>query len=181
MRGASSRFVEVQTREMLPARLTVGTVYCIAEEGVMLINHGNRTAQYPREVLDTVDGVLQVGNGGTGGSTKKAARDNLEAEWTGNKTQQVKKKTSETSDELYPTEKAVREAIEDAVFVYEHTQTTDAIAWFIDHNLDKKYVGALTINCDDEEIVGLEDWEASTENRLVIRFSAPLRGKAYVY
>ena len=180
MRGVASKFVEIQTRTMLPSRLSVGTIYCIMDEGVMMINHGNITAQYPREVLDTVDGVLQVGNGGTGGSTKEAARENLEAEWTGNKTKKVEK-ADLVSDDKYPTEKAVRTAIDEAVYVYEHKQEIAAKTWVIQHNAGEKYVLVLALNENNEEIVGLEDWDASDEKKLWIQFSEALKGKAYVY
>jgi hypothetical protein len=64
--------------------------------------------------------------------------------------------------------------------VYEHTQSTPAITWNIQHNLGKKYVDILLLNDNDEEIVGEEDWSASTENLLVIHFSEALSGKAYI-
>jgi hypothetical protein len=63
--------------------------------------------------------------------------------------------------------------------VYEHTQSTPANTWNIQHNLGKKYVDIRILDSTDEEIVGEEDWAASTDNLLVVHFSEPVSGKAY--
>ena len=64
--------------------------------------------------------------------------------------------------------------------VYEHAQTTPAATWNIQHNLGKKYVDVLILDGSDEEIVGEEDWAASSANLLVIHFSEALSGKAII-
>ena len=63
---------------------------------------------------------------------------------------------------------------------YEHAQTTLAATWNIQHNLGKKYVDSLILDESDQEVVGLEDWAASTVNLLVIHFSEALAGKAII-
>jgi hypothetical protein len=64
--------------------------------------------------------------------------------------------------------------------IYEHVQTIPAETWNIQHNLGKKFVNVLIVDQNDEEIIGSEDWGASTANLLVVKFSEPLSGKAYI-
>jgi hypothetical protein len=67
-----------------------------------------------------------------------------------------------------------------SAIVYEHTQTTPDTTWNIQHNLGKVFVDVLVIDDNGDEIVGFEDWAASTSNLLVIHFSQASSGKAYV-
>ncbi len=63
---------------------------------------------------------------------------------------------------------------------YTHTQTTPAAVWQIQHGLGFQPVTALTVDDTGEQIIGWIDATASTLNLLVIRFSEPLAGKAYI-
>ncbi len=63
---------------------------------------------------------------------------------------------------------------------YEHTQSALAAVWNIQHNLGSRTVVALTVDSTGEQITGQIDVPASTMNLLVIRFSEPITGKAYI-
>jgi hypothetical protein len=63
---------------------------------------------------------------------------------------------------------------------YTHVQSASAATWNIQHNLGKKFVEVILIDDNDEEIVGEEDWGNSTANLLVVNFSEPVSGSAYV-
>ena len=63
---------------------------------------------------------------------------------------------------------------------YTHNQTTPSERWDIQHNLNRQIVKVFTVDGDGKEIVGIRDTELSTMNLLVIRFSEPLVGTAYI-
>ncbi len=63
---------------------------------------------------------------------------------------------------------------------YEFTQATPAAVWMIQHNLDSQPVNALLVDDAGEQIIGQIDTQTSTNNLLVIRFSEPLAGKAFI-
>lgn len=63
---------------------------------------------------------------------------------------------------------------------YEHTQSTAATQWNVQHNFDQKYVNAIILDSNNERIVGYEDWNVSTNNLLVLRFSEAVSGKVIV-
>jgi len=63
--------------------------------------------------------------------------------------------------------------------VYIHTQAAPAAVWNIQHNLGEIPVSVLTLSSGGEQIIGEEDWAASTLNLMVVRFSQPLTGVAY--
>jgi hypothetical protein len=65
-------------------------------------------------------------------------------------------------------------------FSYTHTQSTAASVWNVQHNLGNPAVTAFVLDADGEQIVGQWDAQASTNNLLVLRFSEPLAGRAYV-
>jgi len=67
-----------------------------------------------------------------------------------------------------------------AVARYIHTQTVAADAWHIQHNLGVWPVCVFTENQSGEQIIGQIDTAISTHNLLVIRFSEPLSGAAYI-
>ena len=64
--------------------------------------------------------------------------------------------------------------------LYTHNQAEPADAWNIQHNLGGRPVTALTVDDTGEQIVGQVDALVTTSNLLVIRFSEPLSGKAYL-
>ena len=64
--------------------------------------------------------------------------------------------------------------------VYEHNQTAPATVWMIQHNLGGAPITAFTVDDAGEQIVGQVDTQTSTSNLLVLRFSEPLTGRAYV-
>jgi hypothetical protein len=63
---------------------------------------------------------------------------------------------------------------------YTHSQTTPAAVWLCQHNLGGTPVTALCVDDTGEQIVGAVNTLASTVNLLVIEFSEPLRGTAYM-
>ena len=63
---------------------------------------------------------------------------------------------------------------------YMHTQTTPSAVWNIQHNLGKKYVNAVAADGSGIRMVGWINDEISTDNLLVIEFSEPLAGTAYI-
>ena len=67
-----------------------------------------------------------------------------------------------------------------APLTYTHNQTTPAAVWSIQHNLGGHPVSALVVDSAGEEIVGAIDWQSSTDNLLVVNFSEPLAGSAYI-
>jgi len=64
--------------------------------------------------------------------------------------------------------------------LFEYYQTTPADVWIIQHNLGGRPVTALTVDDTGEQILGRQDAAASTDNLLVIRFSEPIAGIAYL-
>jgi len=65
-------------------------------------------------------------------------------------------------------------------YTYMHTQTTPSAVWNIQHNLGKKYVNAVAADSSGIRMVGWINDEISTDNLLVIEFSEPLAGTAYI-
>ena len=63
---------------------------------------------------------------------------------------------------------------------YTHNQTAAAAQWLCQHNLGGRPVTALFVDSAGEEIVGAVDWQVSTNNLLVVNFSEPLSGSAYI-
>jgi hypothetical protein len=63
---------------------------------------------------------------------------------------------------------------------YTHTQSAAAATWNIQHNFGKKEVWSLTLDDQGIEIIGSINWTASTVNLLVINFSDPVAGTAYI-
>ena len=63
---------------------------------------------------------------------------------------------------------------------YTHTQTTPSNVWHAQHNLGGVCVVALSVDGTGEQIVGQQDFLLSTNNLLILRFSEPLSGKAYI-
>jgi hypothetical protein len=63
---------------------------------------------------------------------------------------------------------------------YTHTQAVPAATWNAQHNLGSLALSVLTVDASGEQIVGQTDAPASTSNLLVIRFSEPIAGKAYI-
>ena len=64
--------------------------------------------------------------------------------------------------------------------VYTHTQSVPAAVWNIQHNIGKNPTSLVTLDAAGNRIIGEEDWAASTLNLLVVRFSEPLTGVAFV-
>jgi hypothetical protein len=64
--------------------------------------------------------------------------------------------------------------------VYTHNQTTPAMVWNIQHNLGVKYVSVIILDADGDEVTGNVDWNASTDNLLVVNFGMALGGTAHV-
>jgi hypothetical protein len=67
-----------------------------------------------------------------------------------------------------------------AVAEYTHIQEDPSDCWLIQHNLGRHISKVLTVNSSGEEIIGERDLSLSTLNLLVIRFSEPLDGIAYM-
>jgi hypothetical protein len=63
---------------------------------------------------------------------------------------------------------------------YTHTQSTAAATWNIQHNLGKREVCVLIFDSGGDQIIGDIDWSSSTINLLVVQFSEPLTGTAYI-
>ncbi len=63
---------------------------------------------------------------------------------------------------------------------YTHTQTTPAAVWQMQHNLGGLSVNFLIVDGAGEQVIGQTDIQASTSNLLVIRFSEPITGTAYI-
>ena len=63
---------------------------------------------------------------------------------------------------------------------YVHTQTIPAATWNITHSLGSLGVSAVVIDSTGDEIIGWLNRAASTVNLLVIQFSEPLAGVAYI-
>jgi hypothetical protein len=64
--------------------------------------------------------------------------------------------------------------------LYTYTLTTPAATWSIPHNMGRLFVSCLVLGADHVELVGDVDWGTSNANNLVIHFSAPVSGTAYV-
>jgi hypothetical protein len=63
---------------------------------------------------------------------------------------------------------------------YVHTQAIAATTWTVQHNLGQKPVTVITLGTDGDDIVGDIDWAASTINMVIIDFSVPVAGTAYI-
>jgi hypothetical protein len=63
---------------------------------------------------------------------------------------------------------------------YVHIQDTLAATWNCVHNFDHKLVKVLSLNEDDLNIVGVPNWDTSTEDILRLNFSEPVRGTAWI-
>ena len=63
---------------------------------------------------------------------------------------------------------------------YTHNQTVPSAYWEIQHNLGGEPITCFTVDDTGEQIVGQIDAQASTMNLLVIKFSEPLTGRAYI-
>jgi hypothetical protein len=63
---------------------------------------------------------------------------------------------------------------------YIHEQTTASTTWTCVHNLGSIGVSVVIIEEDGGEVVGYIDRAASTANTLIIIFSQPIAGKAYI-
>jgi hypothetical protein len=63
---------------------------------------------------------------------------------------------------------------------YEHTQSTPATTWNIQHNLNVKPVTIIIYDTSGNEMVAFHDWSASTMNLAVVRFPEPVAGSALI-
>ena len=63
---------------------------------------------------------------------------------------------------------------------FTHNQTTASDVWNIQHNLGSRAVNMFVVDTDGDQIIGQQDAQASTINLLVLRFSEPLTGTAYL-
>jgi hypothetical protein len=63
---------------------------------------------------------------------------------------------------------------------YTHTQDTANNTWTCNHLLNSIGVSVVVIDGDGDEVVGYVDRAASTPNALVIKFSVPITGRAYI-
>jgi len=61
-----------------------------------------------------------------------------------------------------------------------HIQTVPSMVWNCQHNLGRRAVAVLCVDENGDEIEGEKDAVASTINLLVIRWSEPKEGKAYI-
>ena len=63
---------------------------------------------------------------------------------------------------------------------YTHEQTAPATQWLIQHNLGKQISGIFAVDATGVEIIGRRNIAASTLNLLVMEYSEPVAGFAYI-
>ena len=63
---------------------------------------------------------------------------------------------------------------------FTHTQTVPATQWSIQHNLQSLFVSVVTVDSDGNEVIGFVDRVNSTANLLIMQFSQPIAGSAYI-
>jgi hypothetical protein len=63
---------------------------------------------------------------------------------------------------------------------YTHNQAVPATVWNIQHNLGVKYVSVIILDAAGDGVMGSVDWNASTDNLLVVSFGVALGGVAHV-
>jgi hypothetical protein len=63
---------------------------------------------------------------------------------------------------------------------YTHNQDMPAAVWNIQHDLGVKYVSVIILDTAGDGVMGNVDWNASTDNLLVVNFGVALEGSAYV-
>jgi hypothetical protein len=61
-----------------------------------------------------------------------------------------------------------------------YTQSSPASTWTLNHNQNKWPISILVFNENEEKIIGMEDWDDSTLNIFIIRFSENIKGKVYL-
>ena len=69
-------------------------------------------------------------------------------------------------------------AVESAT--HRHVQSSPSAAWSVQHNLGSKPVAVWTFRADGAQVFGEPDYAGATLNLLVINFSEPVSGSAYV-
>jgi hypothetical protein len=61
---------------------------------------------------------------------------------------------------------------------YIHTQSVLSDVWTIQHNKDKWPFGIIIFDENEEKINGFEDWDGSTSDRFILKFSEAVKGRA---